>query len=299
MNIFGRFRIHQPSYDILYIHQYPGLAFWLFFSNYFAVVIFINSIFAIMSWEAKLPRSLTCDRQQQTTTCNYLIPGILNRKTIKITDVKKAISSQSVNRENIVLTSSQPWAVLESTSNNVENVRSINLGLARLNSGDRILNLEMYADPNVSKFITFFLMPPALLLFVVGSIIIFHQGYTILELDAKANTVSIIKLGRFRSQLALFSQLNAADNQIVGHLGILSEKFGIYAGDSDNRRRNYQNVRLLFTNRRPFIFHQQKYARDGSLDVVTAINSFIADSPQERLCLRQAERQRQRNRLPI
>jgi hypothetical protein len=100
-----------------------------------------------------------------------------------------------------------------------------------------------------------------------------------LELDAKANKVSIIKLGRFRSQLALFSQLNQADNQIVGHLGILSEKFGIYGGDPSDRRRKYQTIRLLFTNRRPFVFHQQQYARDGSLDVVTAINSFIADSP--------------------
>ncbi|MBD2214273.1 hypothetical protein H6G27_31095 [Nostoc linckia FACHB-104] len=277
MNIFIKFRICQPNSSTLLIHQDAGLAFWLFFLHYFGVVIFINSILAVMLWEANLPRTLTCWRQQQTTTCNYRVPGIINGKTIKITDVKKAISSQSVNQENIVLTSSQPWVVLESTSNNIENIKSINQGLGRLNSGDKIWEMNLYASANVSKFIVFFLLLPGLLLFILGLIIILNQGYNTLEIDANANTVSMIRLGRFRSQLSLFTQLIAADTQIVGHLGILSEKFGIYGGDSKNRRRNYQNIRLLFASRRPFIFHQQKFARDGSQEVVTAINSFISE----------------------
>lgn len=230
-----------------------------------------------MLWEANLPRTLTCWRQQQTTTCNYRVPGIINGKTIKITDVKNAISSQSVNQQNIVLTSSKPWIVLESTSNNFENIKFINQGLGRLNSGNKTWEMNLYASANLSKFIMFFLLPVGLLLFILGLIIIVNQRYNTLEIDANANTVTIIKLGRFRSQLSLFTQLIAADTQIVGHLGILSEKFGIYGGDVYNRRRNYQNIRLLFANRRPFIFHQQKFARDGSGEVVTAINSFISE----------------------
>ncbi|WP_244329314.1 hypothetical protein [Tolypothrix sp. PCC 7910] len=182
-----------------------------------------------------------------------------------------------MNQENIVLTSSKPWIVLESTSNNIENIKSINQGLGRLNSGDKTWEMNLYASANLSKFIMFFLLPPGLLLFILGLIIIFNQGYNTLEIDANANTVTIIKLGRFRSQLSLFTQLIGADTQIVGHLGILSEKFGIYGGDAYNRRRNYQNIRLLFVNRRPFIFHQQKFAQDGSQEVVTAINSFISE----------------------
>ncbi|BAY89930.1 hypothetical protein IQ278_08325 [Tolypothrix sp. LEGE 11397] len=277
MNIFGKFRICKPSSYTLLIHQNAGLAFWLFFIHYFGVVIFINSVLGVMIWEANLPRTLTCWRQQQTTTCNYLVPGRINGKTIQITDVKKAISSQSVNQENIVLTSSQPWVVLESTSNNIENVKSINQGLGRLNSGDQTWEMNLYASANLSKFLIFFLLPSGLLLFILGLIIIFHQGYNTLEIDANANTVTTIKLRRFRSQLSLFTQLIAADTQIVGHLGILSEKFGIYGGDAKNRRRNYQNIRLLFANRRPFIFHQQKFSQDGSQEVVTAINSFISE----------------------
>lgn len=277
MNIFGKLRICQPSSSTLLIRQNAGLAFWLFFLHYFGVVIFINSLFSVMLWEANLPRTLTCWRQQQTTTCNYRFPGIINGKTIKITDVKKAISSQSVNQENIVLTSSKPWVVLESTSNHIKNIQSINQGLGRLNSGDQTWEMNLYASANLSKFIMFFLLPPGLLLFILGLIIIFNQGYNTLEIDANANTVTTIKLGRFRSQLSLFTQLIAADTQIVGHLGILSEKFGIYGGDAKNRRRNYQNIRLLFANRRTFIFHQQKFAQDGSQEVVTAINSFISE----------------------
>jgi hypothetical protein len=275
MNIFGKFRICQPSSYTLLIHQDAGLAFWLFLLTYFGFVIFINSLFAVMIWEAKLPRTLTCWRPQQTTTCNYLVPGAINGKIIKITDVKKAISSQTVNQENIVLTSSQPWVVLESTSNNIENIKSINQGLGRLNSGDKTWEMNLHASANVSKFIMFVLLTPGLLMFILGLIIIFNQGYNTLEIDADANTVSMIKLRRFRSQLSLFTQLISADTQIVGHLGVLSEKFGIYAGDAYNRRRRYKNIRLLFANRRPFIFHQHKFARDGGQEVVTAINSFI------------------------
>ncbi|BAB78194.1 hypothetical protein ACN23B_27510 (plasmid) [Anabaena sp. FACHB-709] len=277
VHIFGKFRVRKHSHDILLIHQDAGLAFWLFFLTYFGVVIFINSLLAVMLWEANLPRTLTCWRQQQTTTCNYRVPGIINGKTIKITDVKNAISSQSVNQQNIVLTSSKPWIVLESTSNNFENIKFINQGLGRLNSGNKTWEMNLYASANLSKFIMFFLLPVGLLLFILGLIIIVNQRYNTLEIDANANTVTIIKLGRFRSQLSLFTQLIAADTQIVGHLGILSEKFGIYGGDVYNRRRNYQNIRLLFANRRPFIFHQQKFARDGSGEVVTAINSFISE----------------------
>jgi hypothetical protein len=174
MNIFGKFIIHQPSPNRLLIHQESGLAFWLFFSAYLGVAIFINSVFAVMIWEAKLPRTLICDRQQQTTTCKYLVPGRINGKTIKITDVKKAISSQSANGENIVLTSSRPWVVLGSTSNNIENVKLIDRGIARLNSSDQIFKLDLYADPSMSKFIMFFLLPPGLLLLVLGLAIIFH-----------------------------------------------------------------------------------------------------------------------------
>lgn len=277
MNIFGKFTIYKPNSYILVIHRDPGLLFWLFVLMYCGFVTFLNLLFAIMIWETHLPRTLTCQKQeQQTITCDYVIQGFINGKIIKIPNVKKAISSPTPNGETIVLTSSPPWIVLEPTSNNIQNIESINQGLAQLNNGEKIWKLDMYASASVRQFVMFFLLPVGLLLFLLGLRIIVSQGSTNLELDVKTNTVSIINLGRFCSRLSLFNQLIEADSRLAGHLGILSEKFGIYGGDSHYRRKKYRMIRLLFANRRPFILHQQRFNSDGGQELIVAINSFIA-----------------------
>jgi hypothetical protein len=223
----------------------------------------------------QLPRTLTCRKQHQTVTCDYLIPGFIG-KTIEIQNVKKAISSQKPNGETIVLTSSGTWVDLGSTSNNIQNIQSINQGLARLSSGEKIWKLDLYVSASEREFIMFFLLPVGLLFFILGLRILFSQGSTTLELDVNVNTVSIIRLRRFRSQLSSFNQLIEADTQRAGHLGILSEKFGIYGSAPHYQRKYYRNVRLLFTNRRPFIVHQQRFAHDGGQELVAAINAFVA-----------------------
>lgn len=276
-NLFGKFTIHQPNSSTLVIHRSPGIVFWLFMLFYFGVVTFLNLLSVVLIWETLLPRTLTCQQQQQAVNCEYVIPGSINKKTIKITNTKKAIASQTPNGETIVLTSSKPWMVLEPTSNNIQNIQSINQGLAQLNNGEKIWKVDLYASGSVRQFIMFFILPVGLLLFLIGIKIIVELGSTNLELDAKANTVSIIKLGRFRSRLSLFTEFRGVDSQIAGHLGILSDKFGIYGGESRYRRNNYRTIRLLFANRRPFVFHQQRFPNDGSQELIGAINSFIAE----------------------
>ncbi|MGL5065904.1 MAG: hypothetical protein ACRC62_38540 [Microcoleus sp.] len=273
-NTLGKFTIHQPNSSTLVIHHNPGLLLWLFMLAYFGMVTFLNLIFVCLLWESILPRTITCQQQQKVVNCEYVIPGIITGKTIKIPHTKKAILSQKPNGETIVLTSSKPWMLLESTSNNTQNIQSINQGLAQLNNGDRIWKLDMYASESLWQFILFFLMPVGLLFLLIGIKLIVDLGFTNLEIDAKANTVSIIKLGRFRSRLSSFSEFRGADSQIAGHLGILSEKFGIYGGDYYPRN-NYRIVRLLFDNRRPFRFHQQTFPNDGSQELIGVINSFV------------------------
>jgi hypothetical protein len=277
MNILGKITIHKPSSSTLVIYREPGILFGLFMLSYLGVVTFINLGFIAILWEFLLPRTLTCKQQQQIINCEYVIPGPINGKTIKIPHTKKAIVSQKPNEETIVLTSSKPWMVLESTSNNIQNMQSINQGLARLNSGEKIWKLDMYASKNVIQSIMFFMMPLGLLLLLIGVTIIVHICFTKLELDVKANTVSIVKLGIFRSRLSLFNELRGADSEISGHLGILSEKFGIYGGDSSSRRNRYRIFRLLFIFRDPFIFYQQTSHNDGSEELIAAISSFIAE----------------------
>ncbi|NJK74544.1 MAG: hypothetical protein HC942_11235 [Microcoleus sp. SU_5_6] len=276
-NIFGKFTIHKPNSSTLVIHRQAGAIIWLFMLAYFGVVSFLNIIFLCLLWETLLPRTLTCQQQQQTINCEYAIPGFLSKKTIKIPHTKKAIASPTPNGEVIVLTSSKPWMVLETTSNNAQNIQSINQGLAKLNNGEKSWKLDMYGAKNVRQFILFFLLPVGLLFVAIGVKIIVGLGFTNLELDAAANTVSIVKLGRFRSRLSPFSEFRGADRQVSGHLGILSDKFGIYGGNSYYRRHNYRTVRLLFVFRRPFVFHQQTHPNDGSAEVTDAINSFVTE----------------------
>jgi hypothetical protein len=275
MNIFGKFTIHKPSPYTLVIHREPGIVFGLFMLAYFGVVTFLNLVFIVLIWETLLPRTLTCQQQQQAVNCEYVIPGVLNRNTIKIPHIKKAIASQTRNGETIVLTSSKLLMVLEQTSNNTQNIQSINQGLARLNNGEQIWKLDMYASDSVRNFILFFLMPVGLLFVLIGIQLIVNLGFTNLEIDVTNNRVSIIKLGRFRSHLSPFTEFRGADSQISGHLGILSEKFGIYGGDSYYRRMNYRTICLLFVFRRPFIFYQQTSPNDGSQEVINVINSFV------------------------
>lgn len=274
-NIFGKFTIHKPNSSTLVIHRQAGAIIWLFMLAYFGVVSFLNIIFLCLLWETLLPRTLTCQQQQQTINCEYAIPGFLSKKTIKIPHTKKAIASPTPNGEVIVLTSSKPWMVLETTSNNAQNIQSINQGLAKLNNGEKSWKLDMYGAKNVRQFILFFLLPVGLLFVAIGVQIIVGLGFTSLELDATDNTVSIVKLGKFRSRLSPFTEFRGADRQVSGHLGILSDKFGIYGGNSYYRRHNYRTVRLLFVFRKPFIFHQQTHPNDGSAEVTDAINSFV------------------------
>jgi len=298
MNILGKFTIHKRNPDILVIHRDPGLFFWLFMLMYFGFVSCLNLLFVTITWEARLPRTLTCQQQQQAVNCEYVIPGFISGNTIKIPNTKKAIASQTPNGETIVLTSSKPWMVLERTSNNIQNIQSINQGLAKLNNGEKIWKLDIYASYESATTFFGFLLLVGLLLFLLGIRMVFSQGSTYLELDVKANTVSIINLGRFRSQLSLLNQLRGADSPVYGHLGILSDKFGIYGGDSGYRRNSYRKIRLLFTNRRPFIlgyyqkilhsdgspgvigarilgYYQQTFQNDGGQEVIGAINSFM------------------------
>jgi hypothetical protein len=298
MNILGKFTIHQCNPDILVIHRDPGLFFWLFMLMYFGFFSCLSLLCITIIWEARLPRTLTCQQQQQAVNCEYVIPGFISGNTIEIPNTKKAIASQTPNGETIVLTSSKPWMVLEPTSNNIQNIQSINQGLAKLNNGEKIWKLDIYAFyENVTNFFGFFLLPLGLLLFILGIRMVFSQGSTYLELDVKANTVSLINLGKFRSQLSLLNQLRGADSPVYGHLGILSDKFGIYGGDRGN---NYRKIRLLFTNRRPFIlgnyqhilhsdgvpgvigarilgYYQQTFQNDGGQEVIGAINSFMKE----------------------
>ena len=298
MNILGKFTIHQRNPDILVIHRDPGLFFWLFMLMYFGFFSCLSLLCITIIWEARLPRTLTCQQQQQAVNCEYVIPGFISGNTIEIPNTKKAIASQTPNGETIVLTSSKPWMVLEPTSNNIQNIQSINQGLAKLNNGEKIWKLDIYASyESVTNFFCFFLLPLGLLLFILGIRMVFSQGSTYLELDVKANTVSLINLGKFRSQLSLLNQLRGADSPVYGHLGILSDKFGIYGGD---RRNNYRKIRLSFTNRRPFIlgyyqhilhsdgvpgvigarilgYYQQTFQNEGGQEVIGAINSFMKD----------------------
>lgn len=298
MNILGKFTIHKRNPDLLVIHRDPGLLFWLFMLLYFGFVSCLNLLFVTITWEARLPRTLTCQQQQQAVNCEYVIPGFILGNTIKIPNTKKAIASQTPNGETIVLTSSKPWMVLEQTSNNIQNIQSINQGLAKLNNGEKIWKLDIYASYESATQFFGFLLLVGLLLFILGIRMVFSQGSTYLELDVKANTVSIINLGRFRSQLSLLNQLRGAESPVYGHLGILSDKFGIYGGDSGYRRNSYRRIRLLFTNRRPFLlgyyqqrlhsdgapgvigamilgYYQQTLHSDGAQEVIGAINSFM------------------------
>lgn len=306
MNTLGKFTIHKRNPDLLVIHRDPGLLFWLFMLMYFGFVSCLNLLFVTIIWEARLPRTLTCRQQQQAVNCEYVIPGFIWGKTIKIPHTKKAIASQTPNGETIVLTSSKPWMVLERTSNNLQNIESINRGLAKLNNNsEQIWKLDIYASyESATNFFMFFLLPLGLLLFLLGIRIVFSQGSTYLEIDVNANTVSIINLGRFRSQLSLLNQLRGADSVVYGHLGILSDKFGVYGGESRYRRNNYRTIRLLFTNRNPFIFgsyqqilqndrtsgisamifgsYQQIFPNDGGQEVIGAINSFMNEIESRR-----------------
>lgn len=294
MNILPKYTTHKPNPDLLVIHRIPGLYFWVFMLMYFGFVTCFNLLCVTIIWEVRLPRTLTCKKQQQAVNCEYVIPGFINGKTIEIPHTKKAIASQTPNGETIVLTSSKPWMVLEPTSNNLQNIQAINAGLAKLNNGEKIWKLDIYASyESASNFFMFFLLPVGLLLFILGISIVFYQGSTYLELDVKANTVTVIYLGRFRRQLSLLNQLRGAESQVYGHLGILSDKFGIYGGESRYRRNNYRNIRLLFTNRRPFMlgsyqqildndrgrgilgYYQIILPKDGGQEVIGAINSFM------------------------
>jgi hypothetical protein len=82
-NIFGKFTIHQPNSSTLLIHRKAGAIVWLFMLAYFGVVTFLNLIFLCLLWETLLPRTLTCQQQQQAINCEYAISGLIGKKRLK------------------------------------------------------------------------------------------------------------------------------------------------------------------------------------------------------------------------
>lgn len=277
MNFFEKITINRPHPQQLVIHRQPGLLFWLFILVYFGFVATINLIFVGIFLNIRSPQTLTCRSQRQTVNCNYATyEGLLNRKTIKIKDVKKAIASQKPDGEKIVLTSSQPWIVLGETDNNTQNIQRINQALAQLQSRDGTWQLDIYAPAATWQGVAFLFFPFGLLFLLVGVTALLRNWPTTFELDADRNTITITKIGLWQSHLAPFSQLTGADSKPYGYLEGLSDKFGIYGGDRKYRLYGYRVIRLLFVFRRPFTLALISRPNQN-LHLVDTINAFIAE----------------------
>lgn len=238
VNLFGKFIIDRPSHDRLVIYRQPGLLFWLFVLLYFGFVGVISTISIAMFWEAITPQTLTCRSQRQIVNCDYQTLGLLSGKTIQIKDVKKAIASQKPNGEKIVLTSSQPWIVLQETDNNTENIQRINQALAQLRNEDKIWQIKLYLPAGMWQGIALFFGSIDLMFLLFGILMLFNGNATF-ELDASRNTITITKLGIWRSSPGTFSQLTGADSKPLGYLGVISDRFGIYGGNSRQYRNQY------------------------------------------------------------
>ncbi|HAJ59738.1 MAG TPA: hypothetical protein DCP31_11085 [Cyanobacteria bacterium UBA8543] len=273
MNFLGKVTIERPCHQQLVIQRQPGLLLWLFILVWFGLVTAFNLIFVAMFVETLLPQTLTCRSQRQTVNCDYVTYGLLSGKTIQIKDVKKAIASQKPHGETIVLTSSQPWIVLGVTDNNTQNIQRINQAIAQLHSRDQTWQLDMHAPAGLWQGVVFFFFPIGLLFFLVGVVLLLGDGPATFELDAECNTITITKLRLLRSHPASFNQLTKADNKRLGHLGVLSDKFGIYGGDYHY---GYRVIRLLFTVRRPLTLSRVS-SSNQSLQLVNSINAFIAE----------------------
>jgi hypothetical protein len=278
MTLFEQFTIRRDPTQ-LRIYRQPGLFFWLFAVLYTGFTIGLNLLFLAMFLEMEAPQTLTCRSRQQQVDCDYVTSGPLSGKTVRVQDLRSAIVSQKPNGEAIVLTSSQPWVLLQATDNNAQTIQQINQALEQLRQRDQVWQLQMQPPAGAGLTVLLFFGPIGLLFLLASLLLLLSHGSACFEFDPERNRITLIKLGVWRSRPAQFTQLLQAERKPCGYLGALSDRFGIYAGDSlEDRYGGREIVRLIFANRPPLTLTQTSH-RHQAANLVGSINQLIAEQP--------------------